>query len=422
MKKSLVISAIASSQGKTLVTMALLRHFNLQKVRPFKIGPDFIDPQFHKKVSDISSINLDGFIMNELQLKWIFNKYQRDINICEGVMGFYDGMDKQSSAYDISRVLNLPTLLIVDGGGSYITVSAVLKGLIEFRDDNTIKAVILNHISSQMHFELIKKYIELEIKDIVVVGWIGKNLKTIKSRYLGLDLDELEILELDMIADEVLEHIDIELLESIMERIEYQEIKEYPFPDIIKEDKKCVLVNDMNFSFLYYDNLVYLREAYREVLIISATEDDVIPEDADIVIIVGGYVETDESYNRIKNSDNFRNSLIYHSDNNKQIYAECAGLIYLGEYIDNKRMSGIIPISFKLEKKRERLGYYKSIDNKNNIEKGHAFHYSKPIKAPKGDIKLYKISQKKAKDGGWLINNIKATYLHTMWRCNINKI
>ena len=421
MKKALVISAIASSQGKTLVTMALLRHFSLKEVRPFKIGPDFIDPQFHKKVSGIPSVNLDGFMMNESQVEWIFNKYKKDINICEGVMGFYDGMDKKSSAYDIARILNLPTLLILDGGGSYITVSAVLKGLIEFRDDNTIKAVVLNYISSQMHFELIKKHIELETKDIVVIGWIGKNLQTIKSRHLGLDLDELEILELDRIADEVLENIDISLLENIMQ-IKPKEIKNYPFKPIIKEDKKCVLVNDINFSFLYYDNLVYLREVYREVLIIDSTKDDVIPKDADIIIIVGGYVETNESYNRVKNSNNFRDSLIFHSSNNTRIYAECAGLIYLGESIDDKKMSRILPLSFKLENKRERLGYYKSIDDENNIEKGHAFHYSKPIKAPKGDIKLYKISQNRAIDGGWVIKNIKVTYLHTMWRCNINKI
>ncbi|MBL0721864.1 MAG: cobyrinate a,c-diamide synthase, partial [Sulfurovum sp.] len=242
-KKALIISAIASSEGKTLMTMALLRYFNLQKVRPFKIGPDFIDPQFHKKVSGTPSVNLDGYMMNRSQVKWVFHKYKRDINICEGVMGFYDGMDKSSSAYDIGRILNIPTLLILNGGGSYITVSAILKGLLEFRDDNTIKAVVINHISSQMHFELIKKYIEIESKDIVIIGWIGKNLQTIQSRYLGLDLEELEILELDRIADEVLKNIDMSLLNSMMQ-IRDTEVHVYPFKDIIKKDKKCILVND----------------------------------------------------------------------------------------------------------------------------------------------------------------------------------
>jgi cobyrinic acid a,c-diamide synthase len=74
LKKALVISAIASNQGKTLLTMALLSHFK-SRVRGFKIGPDFIDPQFHEKVSEYPSVNPDGFIMNDSQLRWIFSKY-----------------------------------------------------------------------------------------------------------------------------------------------------------------------------------------------------------------------------------------------------------------------------------------------------------------------------------------------------------
>jgi len=415
LKKALVVSAVSSNGGKTLLTMALLHHFR-ERVRPFKIGPDFIDPQFHQKISGVPSINLDGFMMNQNQVRWIFNRYQKEINICEGVMGFYDGMDRGSSGYDIAKMLNIPTLLILDGGGSYITVSAVLKGLMEFREDNTIKAVILNHISSQMHFELIKKHIEAESDEVVVIGWIKKNLQTIKSRHLGLDLDELESLELDKIADSILENIDLSLLESIM-GIESREVREYPFKPIIKLDKKCALVNDKNFSFLYYDNLVYLREIYREVIIVDSTEDEEIPKDSDMVIIVGGYVETDESYQRVKESYRFKNSLINHAKRGRAIYAECAGLIYLGRRIDNKEMTNILPIEFKLNKRRERLGYYQSINYKTEeVKKGHAFHYSKVTKAPKGDIGLYKSSPTTIKDGGWIVGDIEASYLHLFWR------
>jgi cobyrinic acid a,c-diamide synthase len=80
-------------------------------------------------------------------------------------------------------------------------------------------------------------------------------------------------------------------------------------------------------------------------------------------------------------------------------------------------MSGILPISFALENKRVRLGYYKAKNIKTNcIEKGHAFHYSSVLSAPKGQIVLYKVSQKLAKDGGWIDGNIYGSFLHTMWR------
>jgi len=188
----------------------------------------------------------------------------------------------------------------------------------------------------------------------------------------------------------------------------------YPFEQVMKKDEVCVLVKDKNFSFVYHDNLEYLQESYKKVIIIDSTKDESIPDEADIVIIPGGYVETDEAYSRIANATDFKNSLISHAKT-KKIYAECAGLIYLGESCDEKKMSGILPITFELTDKRERLGYYKCELN-GKLQKGHAFHYTRITKAPQTDIKLYKVSKKTAKDGGYKQGKVFATYLHSMWR------
>ena len=413
MKKALVISAIASNQGKTLLTMALLHHYKT-KVRPFKCGPDFIDPQFHEKIAQTPSINLDGYMMNEEQLKWMFANYMdKDVAILEGVMGYYDGMDKGSSAYDIATLLEIPALLILDAGGSYITISAVLKGMCEFRSDSTIQAVVLNKISSKMHYELVKKHIEKEMPEIKVCGWIQKGLKSLDSTHLGLDLKELEDEAIAEVAKSVLEHIELEVLESVMD-VSIKSVSEYPFEKIKRRDALCVLVQDKNFSFVYHDNLKYLQELYREVRIIDSTKDEEIASDAELVIIPGGYVETEEAYVRVKDSHRFKASLITHAKK-KKVYAECAGLIYLGKSCDAREMSSILPIEFSLTNKRERLGYYKCLLNDAEI-RGHAFHYSKILEAPQTDIRLYKVSTKNAKDGGYRKGNIFATYLHTMWR------
>ena len=414
MKKALLISAIASNQGKTLLTMALLEHYK-KSVRPFKCGPDFIDPQFHEKIAKTPSVNLDGFMMNEQQLKWMYSNYfDKDVAIVEGVMGYYDGMDKESSAYDIAKTLNIPSLLILDAGGSYITISAVLKGLCEFRKDSTINAVVLNKVSSEMHYELVKKHIQKEMPHIKVCGWIKKGLKTLSSTHLGLDLKELTSTAIEEVSRDVLQNIELTVLESVMD-VSVVPVSEYPFKTIEKRDELCVLVKDDNFSFVYHDNLEFLKQLYREVRIVKSTQDEAITEDADIVIIPGGYVETLEAHNRVKESKVFRDSLIKHAQS-KKIYAECAGLIYLGESCDDKEMSGILPIVFELTNKRERLGYYKCDREDGSVQKGHAFHYSRITSAPKADMKLYKVSKKTAKDGGYKQDNITATYLHTMWR------
>ncbi len=346
-------------------------------------------------------------------MKWIYNHYaKREVSILEGVMGFYDGEDRGCSTYGVSKLLNIPTILILNGAGTYITISAVLKGLLEYRRDNTIRAVIINNLSSSIHYRLIKDRIEQDFPHIMVLGWIKKNLPTLSSTHLGLDLKDLN--EIETISREVLEYIDIDRLSLLTHNPSI--VKEYPFLRFKKIDKRLAIVNDENFSFLYYDNLSFLKELFRDVTIVNSIQDEVIPRDCDIVYICGGYVETAEAYQKIKNSKRFKNSLIRHAKEKKAIYAECAGLLYLSKRVDSKEMSGILDIEFTLEKRFNRLGYYYS----ENGTKGHAFHYTKPTKATlkKGFDILSKRKNQKGEVGSWREGRVFGTYLHTMFRCN----
>ena len=411
---NLCISGTSSNSGKTILTTALLYHFK-GSVRPFKIGPDYIDPQFHKQVCGTPSVNLDSFIMNEPQVKWLYNHYStKKVSILEGVMGFYDGDDKGCSAYSVSKLLDVPTVLLLDCKGSYITISAVLKGLLSYKNDNTIKAVVLNHVSSAMHFTLIQNIIQKDHPNIIVLGWIKKELTSLSDTHLGLDLDDLS--KIETISKDVLENIDLDLLESFSIRKKTLENKNYPFEEIEKQNKHLAIVTDENFSFLYYDNLQFLQQTFQTVSIINPTKDESVPADCDVVYICGGYVETKKAYENIKDSTNFKNSLITHAKT-KKIYAECAGLIYLGKYIDEKEMSGLLDVSFTLTPKFTRLGYYY---NEQNI-KGHSFHYSKAIDDSNGFDVLSKKPNGMGKVGSWQNENknVFGTYLHTMFRNNV---
>ncbi len=410
--KSFCISAISSNSGKTVLTTALLHHFK-KSVRAFKIGPDYIDPQFHSKITNTPSINLDSFMMNENQVRWTFDKYSdKEVSICEGVMGFYDGMDKGCSAYDVSKMLNIPTILVLDGSGSYITVAAVLKGLKTFREDNTIKGVVINKLSSKMHYALIKSNIEKEFDDIEVLGWIQKDISSLSDTHLGLDLADMD--KIEDISKEVLENIELDKLESfIYEKPNLK--KSYPFEEIQKINKKVSIIKDENFSFIYHDNIEFLKDTFSNVEFISPSLDETISEDSDIVYLPGGYVETESNYKNIKNSTNFKDSLINHSEN-KYIYAECAGLLYLSNCVDDKKMSGILDLDFELKDKRSRLGYYFAT---NNI-KGHAFHYTKPINPPEGIDILSKKPNGKGEYGSWQKDKVYGTYLHTTFRNNFH--
>ena len=409
--RAFCISAIASNQGKTVLTMALLHHFK-NSVRPFKIGPDFIDPQFHTLICNTPSVNLDRFMMDDAQLRWMFEHYcDKEVSICEGVMGFYDGMDKGSSAYDISKLLQIPTILLLDGSSSYITVSAVLKGLVTYKEDNTIQAVVLNKISSDSHFELIKNQIEKDFPDILVLGWIKKDLPSLSDTHLGLDLKNTS--KIHVISKEVLEHIDLQQLQKL--ECEFESANtEYPFEKTEHIDKKIAVVKDENFSFLYHDNIEFLKENFKEVVFIDSTKDEAVPKDADALFIPGGYIETAHHYEKIKDSHRFKSSLIEHAKS-KPLYAECAGLLYLGNRVDEKEMSGILDLDFKLHNRFQRMGYYYA---KEQNLKGHAFHYTNVVDEKDGVDILCKTPNAEGQVGSWQKGKVYGTYLHIMFRTN----
>jgi cobyrinic acid a,c-diamide synthase len=162
---------------------------------------------------------------------------------------------------------------------------------------------------------------------------------------------------------------------------------------------------------------MFLKEIFEKVILIDSTKDEAIPQDTDMVYIVGGYVETTKHYNNIKNSNNFKSSLIKHSQI-KPIYAECAGLLYLSNKVDDKAMSGILDLDFTLYEKRVRLGYY---FNEKGI-KGHSFHYTKPIDDKDGFCILSKKQNGKGKVGSWRKDKVYGTYLHIFLRNNTKVI
>jgi cobyrinic acid a,c-diamide synthase len=415
--KAFCISAIASNQGKTILTTALLYHFR-DSVRPFKIGPDFIDPQFHEYVCATPSINLDTYMMTEEQVRWLFARYaDRDMGIIEGVMGYYDGEDRGCSAYSVSKLLGVPTVLVLDGSGSYITLSAVLKGLLTYREDHTITAVVLNKISSPSHYDLIRKQIERDHPHLTILGWIPKNLPALHNTHLGLDLEDKTTL--DTLTEQVLRHIDIRKLTILSDTkprtSTHYPLPAYPFPPIPRIDRTLAIVHDRNFSFLYHDNARFLDEVFREVIRVDATADEPIPAHCDAVYLPGGYVETEEAYARIARADRFRDSLVAHAAS-KPIYAECAGLLYLGRRVDDKPMSGILDATFTLEDRFVRLGYY---ENSAGV-RGHAFHYTRPTEATaaRGYDPLRKRPDTPGEPGSWRAGRVIGTYLHTFFRNN----
>ncbi|WP_300343019.1 cobyrinate a,c-diamide synthase [Fusobacterium sp.] len=386
--KGFMIAGVSSGIGKTTVSMGLMSLF--ENVSPFKVGPDYIDPGFHQFVTGNKSYNLDLFMMGEKGVKYSFYKHHKNISIVEGVMGLYDGvdhsLDNNSSAH-ISRVLGLPVILVVDGGGKSTSIAAQVLGYKMLDSRVNIAGVILNKVSEAM-FKYYKEAIE-KYTGINCIGYLPKDeTLSVSSRHLGL----LQAEEIDDLKDKsqklkkVLEKtIDVEKLLEIAEIGEPEDIIN-PFEEM--KDRysglKIGIARDRAFSFYYNDNLELLEHLGVELIPFSPITDKEIP-DVDILYFGGGYPEN-YAQELSENKSMIESIRTFYRREGK-IYGECGGFMYLTsgiKLLDEKYipMCDIIKCSIEMKDRLDisRFGYINVYEDEKELGKGHEFHYSKIFK------------------------------------------
>ena len=219
-----LITAASSNSGKTAVTCGLLSLLKRKGYDPcaFKCGPDYIDPMFHRSVLGIESANLDVFLAGEEGVREAFARgcQGHDAAVCEGVMGFYDGMTSggtRASAWHVASLLEIPAILVVRPKGAALTLAAVIQGMAGFREPSRICGVILNDCS-EMYYRMYAPAIEAE-SGIPVLGYVPHMEEAVfESRHLGLmTAEEIKDLgeRIDRIGARMEETIDLERLVQV---------------------------------------------------------------------------------------------------------------------------------------------------------------------------------------------------------------
>lgn len=419
--KGFMIAGVSSGIGKTTASMGLMSLF--ENVSPFKVGPDYIDTTFHQFVTGNKSYNLDLFMMGEEGVKYSFYKHHKGISIVEGVMGLYDGidhsLDNNSSAH-LARVLDLPVILIVSGGGKSTSIAAEVLGYKMLDSRVKIASVIINRTTEAMykHYkEAIEKYTGVEC-----IGYLPKDESlSVSSRHLGL----LQAEEIDGLREkskhlkEILQKtIDVERLLEIAELGEKDGIKN-PFEELKDKYKglKVGIAKDKAFSFYYNDNLELMEDLGMELIPFSPMSDKEIPE-VDLLYFGGGYPENyaKELSSNIEMIENIRE---YHQKGGK-IYGECGGFMYLTSRIkllDGKYfpMCDIIKCSVEMRDRLDisRFGYISLYDKEKTLGRGHEFHYSK-ISDIKDDSREYRAIKPNGKEWACVFKekNCRAGYPH----------
>ncbi|MEM0374246.1 MAG: cobyrinate a,c-diamide synthase [Sulfolobaceae archaeon] len=422
-----VISSDRSNSGKTLISSGIMRVISRKmKVRPFKIGPDYIDPGYHRIATGSSSINLDLWLMGEENVKKSLIKYSKgyDISIIEGVMGYYDGIDFRFSTYEVARITKSPVILVIDCKGMSSTVGAIVHGLYTFKNDSLIKGVIFNRIGSDSHYEYCKRSIPAGIK---VLGYIpySKDL-TVPSRHLGLitiDDYKTKVEEvISLVSNYVENFVDIDSILEIATSAEEVTEDYLETEEITANNKKIVAIAlDSAFSFYYQENIDILKK-YFIINFFSPINNEKV-DNADFVYIGGGYPEL--HLDELEKSNSTKKWLKDLSYNSKYIFAECGGLMYLSSsiYSDGKKynMVNLFDIDISVENPKLTIGYTELFSIKDNIisrsgekVRGHEFHISKPVRVGKEEF-AFKVERGKGIINGFegvILNNTLATYSH----------
>ncbi|MDK2820518.1 MAG: cobyrinic acid a,c-diamide synthase [Clostridia bacterium] len=436
--KRIIIAGTRSGVGKTTIStgiMAALSNMGL-KVQGFKVGPDYIDPSYHVLATGRSSRNLDTFLLSPEMVLEVFEKTasQAYIAVVEGVMGLYDGRKgsgfNSSSTAGIARLLAAPVLLIVDATSIGQSVAAEVLGYKALDPKVNLAGVILNKVSSDSHFELLRETIE-DKTGIPVVGCFKRGaLPTFPSRHLGL---------IPAVEQQGLKNIIEELAAVITANIDLAKIIKIATTDMpfsIRPSKYFIeakaqfhekipiaVARDAAFNFYYQDSLEYLEALGAELIPFSPLEDTYLPEKISAVYIGGGFPEI--FLEKLAANKPILEDLRRRVINGMPVYAECGGLMYLTQQITdldgcNWPMAGIIPASCIMQNKLVGLGYREAIllnnnlfGNKGDKVKGHEFHYSALIK-DKNDLSaayIWKVNGSVRYDG-YASNNVLASYLH----------
>jgi cobyrinic acid a,c-diamide synthase len=237
---------------------------------------------------------------------------------------------------------------------------------------------------------------------------------------------------IDMAAQVASEHIDLDAIYELVRDLPplKQEARGQKSEDrnkVIRADAerpKIGIIKDSAFQFYYPDNIDALKEAGVETVFISPLAEKTLPE-LDALYIGGGFPETHAR--QLSENERFRRELKALAEDGLPIYAECGGLMYLGEELVLEKksypMAGVLPLTFGFYSRPQGHGYtVVTVENENPFYeigteiRGHEFHYSRVLHWSGEEKDLVFRMQRGAgitrdKDG-ICYKNVLATYTH----------
>ena len=399
-------------------------------------------------------------------------------------------LEGSTSTAELAKLLQCPVVLCVDCTKITRTMAAVVMGCSLFDPDVMIKAVILNRVANRRHEKKLRDSIE-HYCGIPVLGAIPKlDQQHFPERHLGLvptPEHDWATDSIEAIAKIAEQHLDLNAILKISQqapvlmtedrsqrtevrgqrteggdlnwelgignaetkgqraesreqraefgmrdaeggirRVEVKHAGLEPKSNIQTEltVPRIGIIRDSAFQFYYPENIDALSDGGAEVVFISPLKDQKLIE-LDALYIGGGFPETHAQ--QLADNKSFNRQLKALAHDGFPIYAECGGLMYLGEKLvlegNAYPMVGVFPVAFDFFKKPQGHGYtIVTVEGENPYFdvgaeiRGHEFHYSRVSHWTGGENDLVfhmkrGVGIHKDRDG-IVYKNVLATYTH----------
>ena len=381
--RRIMIAGTGSGCGKTTISCAILQALVNRGIRvsSFKCGPDYIDPMFHRTVIGADAHNLDPFFCPKDALLSLLDEYGGEMNVIEGVMGFYDG--GESSSHAVSELTQTPVILVLNCRGMSDSIGALMQGFLQYRAKNQIIGFIFNCLPEKL-IPLAKQLCREQ--NTHYFGCFPKTNISIESRHLGL-VTAAEITDImakmKQLADIAEAHLEIEAMLAV-QGLPLPEHQRSESVSITNNRPVIAVAKDRAFCFTYSENLDILRKLGCDLAFFSPLSDPFVPA-CDGLYLPGGYPELHAA--ALSENQSMRDSIRRILQIGTPCIAECGGFLYLHETLESAEgcdfpMVGIIRGRAFQTKRLQRFGYVTMhaktpnlLCNSGESITAHEFHY-----------------------------------------------
>jgi len=421
----IVLGAASSDSGKTTLALGIVAALRRRgrTVAAAKCGPDFIDSAHLARASGAPARNLDAYLAPEALVARSFERgtRARDIAIVEGVMGLFDGRHGSGagSTAHVARILDAPVVLVLDCAKAAATIGAIAFGLARFDPRLNVVGALLNNVASDKHAATVRD--ACAAAGVPVLGLIRRDERlTIASVHLGLAAPGGDAWEtmLAAAADVVERDVDLDALVAAAACAPPLRVVA---PDAqsargTSTPVRVAVARDEAFWFYDEGSFDALRDGGAE-LVPYAPLRDPFPANVAAAFVGGGYPEAHAP--ALAANGAARAGLRAAIAAGMPAYAECGGLMYLGEALETGAathpMVGAIPAISIMSPKRSALRYVEAralaegpFFARGAVVRGHEFHYSRTRYAS-GDAAAFAIE---GESEGFARGRVHASYVH----------